>query len=165
MSGEVKGITVFDQIGGLPVHVLVIHAAVVFVPLLAVGAVVYATARRWRAQIGWAVSALAVVAPITAFMATVSGKELYDRLITNGVSGTGKERLDTHLNFGTWTSWLTLALAVVALMMVVLTRRRAGLPRPLEIGFVAGTVVLSVVTGYYVFQTGDSGAQAVWGTY
>ena len=44
----------FDQINGLPVHVLVLHAAVVFVPLLALGAVVYALVPRWRPRMGWA---------------------------------------------------------------------------------------------------------------
>ena len=47
----------FDQINGLPVHALVLHAAVVFVPLLALGAIVYALIARWRPRIGWAVAA------------------------------------------------------------------------------------------------------------
>ena len=42
----------FDQINGLPVHVLVLHAAVVFVPLLALGAIVYALVGPWRPKIG-----------------------------------------------------------------------------------------------------------------
>ena len=71
----------FDQVNGLPVHALVLHAAVVFVPLLALGAVVYALAGRWRAKIAWAVLLLAVTAPVTALVAMLSGNKLQERLL------------------------------------------------------------------------------------
>ena len=79
----------FDQINGLPVHALVIHAAVVFVPLLALGAVVYGLIPRWRPRIGWAVLLLAILAPATAFVAKESGEELRYRLLQQGLSGRG----------------------------------------------------------------------------
>jgi uncharacterized membrane protein len=157
---------VFDQINGLPVHALVLHAAVVFVPLLALGAIVYAVVGRWRAKIGWAVVLLAVVAPITALVAKLSGEELYDRLLAQGVSGRGAEIIDEHMGFGTRTFWFSLALGVVALVMVFATMRKPGsLPRAAELGLGVVMVALAAITGYYVFRTGDSGATAVWGQY
>jgi len=72
---------VFDQINGLPVHALVLHAAVIFVPLLALGAIVYALVAPWRPKIGWAVALLAVAAPGSAYVAKLSGTELSNRLI------------------------------------------------------------------------------------
>jgi hypothetical protein len=159
-------VAVFDQISGLPVHVLVIHAAVVFVPLLALGAIVYAVVPRWRSQIGWAVILLAIVTPIVTFVSMQSGKKLYDRLISNGLKGTGKQMLDDHMGFGTLTFWFTLALGVVALVMTVLTIRKArSLPRLAELGLAVITVALAAISGYYVFRTGDSGAHVVWGQY
>ncbi|GAA0501134.1 hypothetical protein Ade02nite_92240 [Paractinoplanes deccanensis] len=156
----------FDQINGLPVHALVLHAAVVFVPLLALGAVVYALVPQWRPRMGWAVGLLAVAAPASAFVAKASGTELYNRLLGQGISGPGKEILDDHMAYGTRTFWFSLALGVAALAMVVVTWRRTG--RLPLIGEAAGAVVLVVlaaISGYYVFKTGDSGATAVWGTY
>jgi uncharacterized membrane protein len=157
---------VFDQINGLPVHALVLHAAVVFVPLLALGAIVYAVVPRWRSRTGWAVLLLAVVAPLTALVAMLSGNELYDRLIDQGISGRGAEIIDDHMGFGTLTFWFSLALGVVSLILVLATLRKAGsLPRAADLGLTVITVALAAISGYYVFRTGDSGATAVWGTY
>ncbi|MBU2663008.1 hypothetical protein KOI35_05755 [Actinoplanes bogorensis] len=157
----------FDQINGLPVHVLVLHAAVVFVPLLAVGAVVYALVPRWRPRMAWALGLLAIAAPAATLVAKLSGTQLYNRLLGQGMSGPGKEILDDHMGFGTMTFWFTLALGVVSLVMVVLTWRREGnrLPMIGEVGGAVALIVLAAVSGYYVYKTGDSGATAVWGSY
>ena len=156
----------FDQIGGLPVHVLVIHATVVFVPLLALGAIVYAVLPHWRPRIGWAVILLAIVSPIVAWISKESGTKLYDRLIARGLSGKGKEMLDNHMGFGTLTFWFTLALGVVALATTFVTLRKSGsLPRVAGIGLSVIMIGLAVICGYYVVRTGDSGAHVVWGTY
>jgi uncharacterized membrane protein len=162
----IKEAPVFDQIGGLPVHVLVLHAAVVFVPLLAVGAIVYALVARWRPRIGWAVLLLAIIAPICTFVARESGEKLYDRVIAQGTSPAGKAILDDHMGFGTRTFWYTLSLGIVTLIMVILTLRKgASLPRAADLALAVIMVVLAVISGYYVYKTGDSGAHAVWGTY
>ena len=182
----------FDQINGLPVHVLVLHAAVIFVPLLALGALVYAVVPRWRSKIGWAVALLAVIAPLSTLVAKLSGTQLYNRLIDQGLSGRGKEILDDHMSVGTTTWWLSLALGLVTLVMVGLTvrsrtpdrtmvsaggggatlaadsaaeTRTAGVPRIVEIVLAIAMVVLAALAGYYVFRTGDAGATAVWGQY
>jgi uncharacterized membrane protein len=162
----IKEAPVFDQIGGLPVHVLVIHFAVVFVPLLAIGAIVYAVVPRWRPRIGWAVFLLAIIAPICTFVARQSGEKLYDRLIKQGISGKGRQLLDDHMGFGKMTFWFTLALGIVTLIMVILTLRKSGsLPRAADLGLAVIVVALAAISGYYVFRTGDSGAHVVWGTY
>ncbi|MEU8815725.1 DUF2231 domain-containing protein [Actinoplanes sp. NPDC048796] len=156
----------FDQINGLPVHALVLHAAVVFVPLLALGAIAYALVPRWRPKLGWAVALLAVAAPVSTFVAKASGEELYDRLIGQGLSGRGKEILDDHMSYGSRTFWFTLALGIASLVVVALTWRRTGrLPLIGEAVSAVVLVVLALISGYYVYKTGDSGATAVWGTY
>jgi hypothetical protein len=156
----------FDQVNGLPVHALVLHAAVIFVPLLALGAVVYALVPAWRPKTGWAVALLAVVAPAATFVTTSSGQELYDRLLAQGLSGPGKEILDDHMGYGGLTLWFALGLGLVSLVMVGLTLRKPGaLPKVAEWGLTAVMIVLAGLSGYYVFKTGDSGATAVWGQY
>ncbi|MEV6843389.1 DUF2231 domain-containing protein [Actinoplanes sp. NPDC051411] len=152
----------FDQINGLPVHVLVLHAAVVFVPLLALGAIVYAVVPRWRLRINWAVAILAVITPITCFVTKESGEKLYDRLVGSGMKGKPLDDLNKHMNFGTHTFWWVLALGVVTLVMLLLTWGSRSLPM---IAGAAGSVVmvvLAVIAGYYVYRTGDSGATVVW---
>jgi uncharacterized membrane protein len=163
----IKETPVFDQIGGLPVHVLVLHAAVVLIPLLAVGALVYAVVPRWRSRIGWAVLLLAIVAPICAFVTRESGLKFYNRVVGRGVSAKGRELLDQHMHFGTRTMWFSIALGVVTLVMVVATLRRprTSLPRVADIGLGVIMVALAAISGYYVFRSGDSGAHVVWGTY
>jgi hypothetical protein len=70
------------------------------------------------------------------------------------------------MGFGTLTFWFSLALGVVSLIMVFGTLRKAGsLPRAASLGLGVVMVALAVITGYYVFRTGDSGATAVWGQY
>ena len=156
----------FDQVNGLPVHALVLHAAVVFVPLMALGAIVYALVGRWRAKIGWAVLLLAVIAPITALVAMLSGNKLYERLLEQGLKGHGAEIIDDHMGFGTRTFWFSLALGVVTLVLVLAAQRRPGsLPRVADLGLAVVMVALAAITGYYVCRTGDSGATAVWGQY
>ncbi|GIF08793.1 hypothetical protein Asi03nite_63310 [Actinoplanes siamensis] len=155
----------FDQVNGLPVHILVLHAAVVFVPLLALGAVVYALAAPWRPKLAWAVALLGVVAPITTFVAKESGEKLYDSRIST-FSPKGKEILAEHMDFGTTTFWFSLGLGVVSLSMVALSYRAGRkLPAPANVAFIVLTLVLAAGSGYYMFRTGDSGATAVWGTY
>jgi hypothetical protein len=155
----------FDQINGLPVHALVLHAAVIFVPLLALGAIVFAVVPKWRAKIGWAVLLLSIAAPGSAFAAVESGEKLYDRLVAQGLKGKGLEILDDHMGFGRATLWLSLGLGVVSIVTVLLTRRPGGLPRIAGIALSVVMVVLGVLAGYFVFRTGDSGATAVWGSY
>jgi hypothetical protein len=158
---------VFDQIGGLPVHVLVLHAAVVFIPLLALGAVVYAVLPRWRPRIAWAVVLLAITAPVLSFVTRESGLKLYDRVLARGTSAPGREILENHMHFGTMTMWFTIALGVVTLVASVVTLRRFAnpLPRVVDLGLGLIMIVLAAISGYYVFRTGDTGAHAVWGTY
>jgi uncharacterized membrane protein len=163
----IKEMSVFDQVNGLPVHALVLHAAVIFIPLLALAAVVYAVVPPWRSRIWWAALLLALVAPVTAFVTRESGLQLYTRVIARGISAAGHRILDNHMNFGTLTMWFTIALGVVTLILVLATVRRPGnrLPRAADLVLALITVVLAGISGYYVFRTGDSGATAVWGTY
>lgn len=153
----------FDQINGMPVHILVLHAAVVFVPLLALGAIAYGVVPAWRPKIGWAVLGLSILAPLSTFVAKESGEKLLDRLIASGTKGKMLDLLNEHMGFGTKTFFFTLALGVVTLIVVLLTwNGRPGLPKPAQ--WVAAVVMigLAVAAGYYVYRTGDSGATATW---
>jgi uncharacterized membrane protein len=154
-----------NQILGIPAHPLIIHAAVVFIPLLCVAAVVYALVPKVRGKIGWATLALAVVAPLAAFFATQSGEDLQARLVAAGFQQELLDKVDQHQSYGDRTWWFTLALGIVTLVMLFITsgsRRVPHLPVWVNLAFSVVIIALAVATGIYVFLTGDSGAHAVW---
>lgn len=154
----------FEEFKGLPLHPLVVHAAVVLIPLLVLGVVAYAIVPRFRSRIGWAVVALAVAAPLAALFAKLSGDAFRQRLIdNNNIGGKVLERVNDHRSLGNITLWFTVALAVITLLFVFITSRRTpAIPRWGVV--VVGVVVvgLAAASGYYVFWTGDFGARAVW---
>lgn len=160
----------FEELLGLPAHPLLVHAAVVFVPLLAAAAVAYSVAPPVRRWIAWAVLGLAVAAPLAAWFATLSGNALRDRLARQGMGPEALAQIDQHRDLGDRTLWVTLALAVLAGMLVGLVtvrgRAPAGAGRAaavLTVLLAFGVVLLAGLSGYYVFQTGHTGASAVWG--
>jgi hypothetical protein len=157
--------SVFDQFNGMPMHVLLVHAAVVFVPLLALTAIVYAVLPRLRSRVGWAAALLAVGAPAAAFVAKLSGQAFKQRLLDGGMKGQSLANVTTHQGYGDLTFWFSLALGVATLVMVYLTSRgeRGSLPRVADLGLAVVVVGLAAVSGYYVFRTGDTGAVSVWG--
>ncbi|MCW6007544.1 hypothetical protein K1W54_23790 [Micromonospora sp. CPCC 205371] len=153
----------FEEIAGLPAHPLLVHAAVVFIPLLAVAAVVYALVPKVRARIGWAVVLLAVGAPLAAFVARQSGQNLEERLVAANYSQEILAQVDDHQGYGDLTLWFSLGLGAAALLLVFATSSRARrAPTWLAWVLSAAVIVLAGFTGYYVYKTGDTGANAVW---
>ncbi|MGJ6964914.1 hypothetical protein ACSDR0_23670 [Streptosporangium sp. G11] len=151
----------FDEILGLPLHPLVVHAAVVLTPLLAVLAAAYALAPRTRPVLTWAVAGLAPVVPVSVFAARQSGEALQEGRFASAGGELG-ERIAEHAGFGTPLLLVTFALGAAALALVYVTRGdRFG--RPVQLAVSALTVLLAVVALYYVVRTGHSGAVAVWG--
>lgn len=156
----------FEKVAGLPGHVLVVHAVVVFVPLLALLAVAYGVLPRWRDRTGWAVAALAVVAPLFAWVATQSGKDFERALREAGYPQQILAQVATHARYGDRLLWSTLALAVAAVLLLLATGGRArsrGLPSWLPVVLTVAVVALAVVATVYVYLTGETGARAVWG--
>ncbi len=157
----------FHKILGLPAHPLIIHAAVVLIPLLVVGAIVYSVWPKVRERIDWAVGALAIVAPLAAFGAVQSGVDFRTQLIGNSDSIPLAKQIDQHESFGHDLLWWTIALGVATIAVVAYRwqlHRTGGTELALvNIGGAVVLVALSIVVGYYVFRTGDTGAHMVWG--
>ena len=148
----------FDLIEGMPVHPLVIHVAVVLVPLAAIGVLLMAVAPKVSRRLGWLVAIVAVVAAASCFVAKLSGEQLAARVGDPGFS---------HRTLGTWMPFLATALAVVAVALWLIDRRETedGVPAPRG-GLGAAVALLATVValgnGYWVFRVGDSGARSVW---
>ena len=122
----------FEEFMGIPAHPLVLHAAVVFVPLLALLTVAYALVTPIRPHTRWVLGLLAVGAPICALLAKLSGDAFFDRLRSaNRVTPEFVPKLEAHQDFGDLTLYATIGLAVVALALVwfVAPRTAEGVPR------------------------------------
>ncbi|MDZ5441829.1 DUF2231 domain-containing protein [Micromonospora sp. 4G57] len=155
----------FREVNGLPGHVLVIHAVVALVPLLALLSVAYGVLPGWRSRFGWAVAVLAVLTPIVTFVATQSGEELEEVLRGRGYPPEGLQKIREHSEYGDTLLWLTVGLAVAALVLLLLTsglERVRGLPSWLAWVLTGVVAVLAVFALVYVYLTGDSGAKMVW---
>jgi glucan phosphoethanolaminetransferase (alkaline phosphatase superfamily) len=156
----------FEKALGLPLHVLMVHAVVVFVPLLVLLALAYIVLPRFRPRLDWAVAALAVVAPITAWVATESGEALQARQIARGFSGEVLDKIEEHGAYGEVLFLLTLGLALAVILLLVATSGSSRVPRlPGWVPPVLSVVVvgLGVAALVYVWFTGHSGAEMVWG--
>jgi hypothetical protein len=152
---------VFSSVFGIPAHPLYVHAAVVFVPLLALFAVLYALVPGWRAKIGWATLTLAIIAPVSALFAKLSG----DKFIRQRFPRDIPSNVLLHRSFGTTVSWVTLGLACATALLLFVIRwaRRVDRPGWLRVGSQLLAVVLAAVAVYYVIRAGDTGSAAVWG--
>jgi hypothetical protein len=178
-------------ISGLPLHVLVVHAVVVLVPLAVLGTIVVAVWPAARRRYGWLVVGVTLVATAAIPIATDSGENLRDRLERSAL-------IHAHAQLGDQLFLLVLPLLVVSAGMMGLElyrKRRAatstapgsgtatdstatdstatdstatvvaapGWIRATGIVLSAAVVVFAVLSGVQVVRIGDSGARAAWG--
>jgi hypothetical protein len=147
---------------GLPLHPLVIHAAVVAVPLLGLAGIVYAVVPRLRARIGWVAVLLAIVTPLTVLVSKLAGDAFRARIEHKKLANAEIfAKIDAHRALGTTTLYWTIGLGVAVLLLVLLRNQ----PRVLSIVLSVATIVLAGISVWYVYRTGDAGAKIVWGDY
>lgn len=154
-----------DNLFGLPAHPLVVHAAVVLVPLAALGTIVIAVAPRWRQRLGVVVLGLALVGFVFAFLAKESGESLEERVAET-------QLVEDHAELGDLGVPVALGVVVASGALVgldVLTRRRVasgadapGWEKPVGIVVPVVAVLLSVASTAVIVQIGHSGAKATW---
>lgn len=151
----------FDVIGGLPMHPLVVHAVVVLGPLAALGAVVYVLVPKWRPALQWPVLGFAVIAAASAVAAEESGEALQDRLAGTGFTSAA---IETHAEAGELAAKsLLLLLGVVVVVGWLLRRGHPTKQRLLDIGALVVVLAAAGFVAYATITAGHSGATAVWG--
>ena len=158
-------LALLDSLFGLPGHPLVVHLAVVLVPIAAVGTLVIAFWGAARRRIGWIVVGLAFVAFVGCFLAKESGEALQ-----NSVRHT--EAVDAHVEMadGGTVAGLAVFVGAAGVMVVDLivrqrtARKQSALPlqkqAPMIMGFLA--VLLALFGSVRIIQIGHSGAKATW---
>ncbi len=156
----------FRELFGLPAHALIVHAAVVFIPLAAVGAILYVLWPALRRPTWWAVLALGVAAPLTAWAARLSGQEYRTYWVNHGAGGDFLAQIDRHQSLGNLLSWWAIGFGVAVVITVLYAiparvgQLGAGSAPTRVVQLVAAVVTLALagVTLYYVIRTGDAGA-------
>ena len=143
------------EINGLPLHPLVVHAAVVLGPLAALVALGYVALPRRRAQLRWPMLVLALLATGALVLAYVSGLSLLQQ--RPQLRALPAVRLHEHR--GRQLLWVVLAFGVVAVVAAWLSERTGALRVVLDVLLAVAAVAVLVL----VVRSGDSGARAVWG--
>ena len=150
-----------ETVYGLPFHMLINHAAVVLVPLAAVGVIAIAAVPKWREQYGVLVAGFSVIASITVFITVLSGEAFEAAQIEKGaLGGVVLDKVGEHAGFGKMHRWYVLALAIFAVALVLLVRRAAAANVIMIVAVIA--VVAAGASIYQVVRTGHSGSTAVW---
>lgn len=147
------------SVAGLPLHPLVVHAAVVLTPLAALAAIAYVAVPRYRDLLRWPTLVLAVVAFLAIWAAYLTGNNFFADPKFASFSGELLERIRKHESYARTLRWIATGFAIVTVAATYL-HDRAGTRRTVLGALVA---VLAILTLVWTVLTGDAGARAVWG--
>jgi predicted membrane protein DUF2231 len=153
----------FHEIGGLPVHPLAVHAAVVSVPLAALLGILFAIPRT-RAWARVPLALVSVGAAGAVFVARQSGKDLEKTLGLTGGNSAVVALVRTHAGRANVLMVMAVIFAVLAVAAFFVSRDPRRFQGTLAAVVCAVVVVASVAIAFQCYRVGDSGARAVWGT-
>jgi len=144
-----------DLVMGLPLHPLVVHAAVVLVPMVALAALAMSYWPSFSIRYGKPILILAVVAQLSLFIAKASGEPFEERLGKN---------IERHADLGEIAPLTFLPLLILLFIRWRMDRSgatvgSANIRRMVSI-LLAAAAILALV---FIFLTGHSGAESVWG--
>jgi hypothetical protein len=162
---------VFDQLNGMPLHPLIIHAPVIGIPLAFLLAVLFAFPRT-RAWARWPLLVTVLGATAATFAARKSGEALFARLDLPAESPV-LSLLRTHEALANQLFYIMLGYAVITVAAVFLvppavartaegasqTRSSRG---PLGLVMLLLLLAAAAVALVWTARVGDIGARAVW---
>lgn len=143
------------MLAGLPLHPLLVHGAVVLVPLVALGALVMSYLPSFSRRHGKIILGLAVVAQVAVFLAKMSG-EAFEEILNKNV--------EKHAELGEIAPLVTIPMVILIYFRwrmdqsgstfgSVTVRRLTSL----------ALVVASLTSLIFIVLVGHSGAASVWG--
>ena len=142
-------------LAGLPLHPLLVHSAVVLIPLVAVGALVMSYLPSFSRRHGKLILILALVAQVSVFLAKMSG-EAFSEILNKNV--------EKHAELGEIAPLVTLPM--VALIYLRWRMDRSGstfgsvvIRRLTSVALVLTSLVSIII----IVLVGHSGASSVWG--
>ena len=140
-----------DLINGLPLHPLLVHAAVVFVPLTSLGLIALVLFPRLQSKYLDLVTLSALVALGSAMLAKQSGEQFAARV------GLPVE----HAELGEQLVAVTAVLTGAVIVWNFLVRTKNNSKALLSLAKYGGAAV-ALVALFVTFQTGHTGAKATW---
>lgn len=158
------------NIHGTPLHPLVVHAAVVLLPLACLSGLAFALREGWRWWLRWPMVVSSVLAGGATALAYLSGHSLLNQRFAQA-QGPLRTAIDHHRH---WAHLLLFAAAIYVVVVLVAAwalggpsgmvsewgaRATVASARvPVQVLLVVGALVVLVL----VVLTGDAGAKAVW---
>jgi len=145
----------FGSVAGLPLHPLVIHAAIVLIPLAAISALVMSYLPSFSRRYGKVTLVIALVAQLSLFLAKVTG-EAFEEILDKDVGN--------HAELGEIAPFITLPMVALTYLRWRLDRSGAtvGSAWARRLTSIA-LVVASLASITIVVLVGHSGAESVWG--
>jgi hypothetical protein len=149
---------------GLPIHALVVHFAVVLVPVSAFGSMVTGWRSQWRRSYALPVALLAVAGAAACLLATSSGEQLQDSLRQAARAAGTRASFGEHPEEGDTARLFAVVFACAACGLWAIEhwgarlRLQAWVPAAAYIA-TSGLAIVAVVT---VAVAGHSGAALVW---
>ena len=148
-----------DTLFGLPAHPLIVHAAVVLLPIAAIGLIVVALVPKARRHYAPVVFALALVATVAVGLAQQSGESLEGQVKKT-------EQVEEHTEQGEtvlpWAIAVTIVSAAVAAEPYLRDRLGKVSPKVVAGVLISASVIAGVGATWTVIEVGHSGATSVW---
>lgn len=159
----------FESVGNLPLHPLVLHAVVIGIPLALLASLFFALPRT-RSWARLALPVVAVGALVATFVAKESGEALQRTLAASQQLEPGTPTavlIQAHAHLAGQLMLIMVGVAVLALVNAVVVGRVGGTPerrgsRGRDVVLVALLVASALVASFWVYRVGDVGARAVW---
>jgi len=145
----------FGSVAGLPLHPLVIHAAIVLIPLVAISALVMSYLPSFSRRYGKVTLVIALVAQASLFLAKVTG-EAFEEILDKDVGN--------HAELGEIAPFITLPMVALIYLRWRLDRSGANVGSPWVRRLTSlALIVASLASIVIVVLVGHSGAESVWG--
>jgi hypothetical protein len=142
---------------GLPTHILLIHVAVVGIPLACLVVIAVAARPAWRRKFGIGAAVLAVLVTALTYITQLAGTALFNH------APYLQKIAQQHKNLGQTLVYFVGAMAVLMIILVIADRAGYADHHAVMVTVTALTIAASAVCLVRVVQVGDSGARAVWG--
>jgi hypothetical protein len=145
----------FGSVAGLPLHPLVIHASIVLIPLVAIGALVMSYLPSFSRRYGKLILVIAIFAQVSLFLAKVTG-EAFEEILDKDMGN--------HAELGEIAPFITLPMVVLIYLRWRLDRSGATVGSVWVRRLTSLALILASLASIAVIVlVGHSGAQSVWG--
>jgi hypothetical protein len=148
----------FDKFMGLPVHILILHATVVLVPLVGIISIAVFVYPPLRQKFALPVAGINVALFFLTWATVESGEKFKHRFRIQGNTLTPSH---DHERWGKDLLWWVLAMAIVA-VLVAAAGRVPNLPPLVGMGLGSVVAVLAIVSIVFTAVTGHTGAESSW---